>query len=109
MGLFLFGPCFLNQYLSVLSSFAIILLRKKELATLYFGCLVTVSAPYASFHGAAGWYDTVISCLFVVYIVKTITPRCHGRPDALLHEAEGRVQLCTRSSTVPRVNGLTIL
>ena len=25
-------------------------------------------------------------------IVKTITPRCRGRPDALLHEAEGRVQ-----------------
>ena len=23
-------------------------------------------------------------------IVKTITPRCRGRPDALLHEAEGR-------------------
>ena len=22
-------------------------------------------------------------------IVKTITPRCRGRPDALLHEAEG--------------------
>ena len=25
-------------------------------------------------------------------IVITITPRCRGRPDALLHEAEGRVQ-----------------
>ena len=24
----------------------------------------------------------------VCSIVKTITPRCHGRPDALLHEAE---------------------
>ena len=24
-------------------------------------------------------------------IVKTITPRCCGRPGALLHEAEGRV------------------
>ena len=28
----------------------------------------------------------------VCSIVKTITPRCRGRPDALLHEAEGRVQ-----------------
>ena len=28
----------------------------------------------------------------VCSIVKTITPRCRGRPDALLHEDEGRVQ-----------------
>ena len=28
----------------------------------------------------------------VCSIVKTIIPRCRGRPDALLHEAEGRVQ-----------------
>ena len=28
----------------------------------------------------------------VCSIVKTITPRCCGRPDALLHEAEGQVQ-----------------
>ena len=28
----------------------------------------------------------------VCSIVKTITPRCRERPDALLHEAEGRVQ-----------------
>ena len=41
--------------------------------------------------------------------VKTITPRCSGRPDALLHEAEGRVQKCTRSSMVPRGNSLTVL
>ena len=27
----------------------------------------------------------------VCSIVKTITLRCRGRPDALLHEAEGRV------------------
>ena len=45
----------------------------------------------------------------VCSIVKTITPRCRGRPDALLHEAEGRVQKCIRSSTVPRGNSLTIL
>ena len=31
-------------------------------------------------------------CMPVCSIVKTITPRCRGRPDALLHEAEGRVQ-----------------
>ena len=38
---------------------------------------------------------------FIVYsyfmpvcsIVKTITPRCRGRPDALLHEAQGRVHI----------------
>ena len=30
------------------------------------------------------------ACFFS--IVKTITLRCRGRPDALLHEAEGRVQ-----------------
>ena len=40
----------------------------------------------------------------VCSIVKTITPRCRGRPDALLHEAEGRVQYCIRLSTVPRGN-----
>ena len=28
----------------------------------------------------------------VCSIVKTITPRCRGLPDALLQEAEGRVQ-----------------
>ena len=28
----------------------------------------------------------------VCSIVKTITPRCRGQPDALLHEAEGQVQ-----------------
>ena len=28
----------------------------------------------------------------VCSIVKTITPRCRGGPDALLREAEGRVQ-----------------
>ena len=28
----------------------------------------------------------------VCSIVETNTPRCRGRPDALLHEAEGRVQ-----------------
>ena len=36
--------------------------------------------------------------------VKTITPRCRGRPDALLHEAEYFI----RSSTVPRGNSLNI-
>ena len=45
----------------------------------------------------------------VCSIVKTITPRGRERPDALLHEAEGRVQLCIRSSAVPRGNSLTIL
>ena len=45
----------------------------------------------------------------VCSIVKTITPRCRRRPDSLLHEAEGRVQLCIRSSRVPRGNSLTIL
>ena len=30
--------------------------------------------------------------MFVCSIVTTITPRCPRRPDALLHEAEGRVQ-----------------
>ena len=38
-------------------------------------------------------YDIVYSyCMPVCSIVKTVTPRCNGRPDALLHEAEGRVQ-----------------
>ena len=45
--------------------------------------------------------------MHVCSIFKTITPRCSGRPDALLHK--GRVQLCIRSSTVPRGNSLTIL
>ena len=30
--------------------------------------------------------------MHVCSIVKTITPRCRGRPDALLHEAEAQVQ-----------------
>ena len=42
----------------------------------------------------------------VCIIVQTFTPRCRGRPDTLLHEAEGQVQLCLRSSTVPRGNSL---
>ena len=33
----------------------------------------------------------------VCSIVKTITPRCRGRPDALLHEAE-----CNSASDGPR-------
>ena len=45
----------------------------------------------------------------VCSIVKTITLRCRGRPDALLHEAEDRVQYCIRPSKVPRGNSLTIL
>ena len=56
-------------------------------------------------------------CYCIVYsyftpfcsIVKTITPRGCGRPDALLHEAEGRVQYCIRSSKVPRGSSLTML
>ena len=35
----------------------------------------------------------IYSCFMpVCSTVKTITPRCRGRPDALLHEAESRVQ-----------------
>ena len=43
-------------------------------------------------------YFMPVSCIVYSYfmpvcsIVKTITPRCRGRPDALLHEAKGRVQ-----------------
>ena len=47
-----------------------------------------------------GYYTAMPVCS----IVKTITPRCHGRPDALLHETKG-----IRSSIVPRGNSLTIL
>ena len=41
--------------------------------------------------------NTIVDILYsyfipVCSIVKTITPRCRGRPDALLHDAEGRVQ-----------------
>ena len=43
-----------------------------------------------------GSYAThIIVCSYfmpVCSIVKTITPRCCGPSDALLHEAEGRVQ-----------------
>ena len=36
----------------------------------------------------------ILYCYFMpaCSIVKTITLRCHGRPDALLHEAFGLVQ-----------------
>ena len=55
-------------------------------------------------------HDIVYSYVMpVCSIVKTITPMCRGRPDALLHEAEDRVQSCVRSSTVPRDNSLTRL
>ena len=39
-------------------------------------------------------FDYILYSYFmpVCSIVKTITLRCRGRPDALLHEAEGRVQ-----------------
>ena len=33
-GVFVFGPCFVMQYLSAISSFAIILLRRRELVAL---------------------------------------------------------------------------
>ena len=33
----------------------------------------------------------------VCSIVKTITPRCRGRPDALLHEAEVKIPRCWKS------------
>ena len=50
-----------------------------------------------------GW---VIKQLFhaCLYYSQTITPRCHGRPDALLHEAKGLMQKCIRSSTAPMGN-----
>ena len=36
------------------------------------------------------WHDILYSYFMpVCSIVKTITLRCRGRPDALLHEAEG--------------------
>ena len=38
-----------------------------------------------------------------------LPPSSPHLPDALLHEAEDRVQLCIRSSTVLRGNSLTIL
>ena len=41
---------------------------------------------YRRLGNKGGYFMTVCS------IVKTITPTCRGRPDALLHEAEGRVQ-----------------
>ena len=38
-------------------------------------------------------WSILYSYFMPVYsIVKTIVPRCRGQPDALLHEAEGRVQ-----------------
>ena len=39
----------------------------------------------------------------VCSIVKTITPRCRGRPDALLHEAE-----CNSASGRPRYRGVIV-
>ena len=39
----------------------------------------------------------------VCSIVKTITPRCRGRPDALLHEAE-----CNSASGCPRYRGVIV-
>ena len=46
------------------------------------------------FYSIIGIYSGLLYSYFmpVSSIVKTITTRCHGRPDALLHEAVGRVQ-----------------
>ena len=45
------------------------------------------------FRGAKRFVSILYSYFMpVCSIVKTITPRCRGRPDALVHEAEGRVQ-----------------
>ena len=55
-----------------------------------------------------GWVIIYSYFMPVYSIVKTISQRCYG-PDALLQKAEGRVQWCIRSSTVPRGNSLTIL
>ena len=49
---------FSYDLLYVLSSFAIILTKKRELVTLLllsFGCLVIVFCPVALPHGAVGW------------------------------------------------------
>ena len=57
---FLFGPCLvINALLSVLSSFAVILLRKREIVSCFTfivfmlscGCLCSVSLP----HDSMGW------------------------------------------------------
>ena len=39
----------------------------------------------------------------VCSVVKTITGRCRGRPDALLHEAE-----CNSASGCPRYRGVIV-
>ena len=47
-----------------------------------------------------GWLQLGRTFFILIYsyfmpvcsIVQTITPRCRGRPDALLHDAEGQVQ-----------------
>ena len=52
----------------------------------------TKRAYIALSHDVASGSEIIYSCFMpVCSIVKTITPRCRGRPDALLHEAEGRV------------------
>ena len=44
------------------------------------------------------WYFSVEHVILYSYFMpvcsidKTVTPRCRGLPDALLHEAEGQVQ-----------------
>ena len=47
-----------------------------------------------------GWLQLGRTYFILIYsyfmpvcsIVQTFTPRCRGRPDALLHDAEGQVQ-----------------
>ena len=48
------------------------------------------------------WTDAIVYCYFmpVCSIVKTITPRCRGRPDALLHEASTAVTLLCFNSII---------
>ena len=45
--------------------------------------LITITTRVLGCHSVYSYFMPVCS------IVKTITPRCRGRPDALLHEAEG--------------------
>ena len=43
----------------------------------------------------------------VCSIVKTITPRCRGRPDALLHEAEEAVHYFPFGSSLAMIGLLS--
>ena len=89
-----FNPCICDKYPNLIIAGPYRdpwLLFVKQILRAYVECWGPVI--YHSHHPGRYNIHLVYSYFMpVCSIVQTITPRCCGRPDALLHEAEGLVQ-----------------